>query len=147
MGQKSYTVELTRTAEEVYTRIYEEAQDCLDAGDETNSKVKLFRIVEEVLDVIIPHDPFARDRALAGNLSNIFRIKKGRMRICYIGSSKLRKIYVLYISDTPRKAGDIRDPYQVFTRLVLSGQFDEVFSKLGVRRPDRKAIAGDIWIN
>jgi hypothetical protein len=38
---------------------------------------------------------------------------------------------------TPRKAGDVRDPYSIFTRMVLSGRFDEVVSRLGVRVPPR----------
>ena len=131
-----YTVELTATAESVYRRIYEEAQACIKVGDISNSKVTLLRMIDDALDNLIPHDPFDPARALSGPLSNIFRIKKGRTRICYIGSSRQRKIVVLYISDTPRKQGDVHDPYAIFTRLVISGKFDEVFDKLGVRRPD-----------
>jgi len=132
----SYLVELTKEAQRVYQRLYEEAQECLETGDRTNSKVTTFRMIEEVLDKIIPHDPFNPSRALTGIFSNIFRIKKGRMRVCYIGSSQERKIIVLYISDTPRKHGDVNDPYSVFSRLVLSGRFDKFFEILGVRKPD-----------
>ena len=119
-----FTIALTDIAEAVYNRLYEDAQACLAKGDETNSKVKQLRIVDDVLDRIIPHDPFAPDRGLSGALSGIYRIKKGRLRICYVGSSKTRKITVLYISDTPRKEGDSHDPYKVLTRLVKSGKFD-----------------------
>jgi hypothetical protein len=130
-----YAVELTKTAQVTYERIYDEAQACLDKGDESNSKVKLLRMVDEAIDTLIPHDPFNSERALQGPLSNIFRVSKGRTRICYIGSSKLNKLFVLYISDTPRKSGDVHDPYAIFTRLVLSGKFDAVFSGLGIRVP------------
>jgi len=130
-----YTIELTETARRVYERILRQARACADAGDLVSSKVTEFKMVEEVLDRIIPHDPFAPQRALAGPLSGIFRIKQGRMRICYAGSSKQRKIVVLYISDTLRKEGDVRDPYSVLTRLVLSGEFNGVLDSLGLRRP------------
>ncbi len=133
----SYVVELTAEAEKVYARLHDEALKCLERGDPANSKVTTFNMVEEVLDKIIPHDPFNPSRALTGTFSNIFRIKKGRMRVCCIGSSREKKIIVLYISDTPRKEGDINDPYSVFSRLVLSGKFDKFFETIGVRRPDR----------
>ena len=69
--------------------------------------------------------------------SNICRVKKGRIRICHAGSSQQHRIVILYISDTPRKAGDVHNPYAVLTRLVLSGKFDEVLASLGVRRQRR----------
>jgi hypothetical protein len=133
-----YDVELTAVAEQTYIRIYRDAQGCIREGDFGNSKVTLLKQVDEAIDKLIPHDPLNPQRALRGPLSNIFRVSKGRMRICYIASSQHRKIAILYISETPRKAGDINDPYSVFTRLVMSGKFDEIFTRLGVRRPIRQ---------
>jgi len=107
-------------------------------GDESNAKVKLFNMVDEAVTTIIPHDPLNPNRSLSGRLSNIFRVKKGRIRICYIASSKHRKIIILYISEKPRKAGDVHDPYEIFTHLVLSGRFDKTFADLGIKIPGRK---------
>ena len=129
-----YSVELSETAQKVYGRMFEEAHACIEAGNETNSKVTRFRMVDEALDKIIPHDPFARDRALAGPLSGIFRVKKGRIRICYIASSENQKIIVLYISDTLRKSGDANDPYNVFSRLLRAGKFDSLLKKIRMPR-------------
>lgn len=128
----AYTIELTDVAEEVYSRIVRDAEACQKRGDRGNSKVKLLRIIDEVLDKIIPYDPFAPERALSGSLSGIYRVKKGRLRICYVGDSHTKRITVLYISDTPRKEGDSRDPYKVLTRLVKSGKFDDLLDGLGV---------------
>jgi mRNA-degrading endonuclease RelE of RelBE toxin-antitoxin system len=125
-----YIIELSGLAERVYKRMSEDAYACVEAGDETNSKVTQFRMVEEALDKIIPHDPFSRDRALVGPLSGIFRVKKGRIRICYIGSSSKSRIIVLYVSDTPRKDGDVNDPYKILTKLVKAGKFDPLFDKI-----------------
>jgi mRNA-degrading endonuclease RelE of RelBE toxin-antitoxin system len=131
-------VQLTETAEAVYRRIYGQAQERIRAGDTTHPKVKLLRIVDDCLNNIIPQDPFNPKRALRGPLSNIFRVKKGRLRICYTGSSEKILVVVLYIAETLRKEGDKRDPYAVFTSMVLSGEFDRVFENLGVRRPARR---------
>jgi len=138
VSSAEFEVELTETAERVYRKLYEDAQKCLDVGDDSNAKVKLFNMVDEAVTRIIPHDPLSPNRSLSGHLSNIFRVKKGRTRICYVASSKHRKIVVLYISESPRKAGDVHDPYEIFTQMVLSGAFDKTFANLGIKLPDRK---------
>lgn len=138
---KAYTVELTELAEESYRKIYNEARPHLERGENSHPGVKKLRIVDECIDTLIPHDPFHPDRALAGSLSNVYRVKKGRMRICYVGSSKEATLVILYISETPRKQGDKQDPYALFTKLVMSGQYDKIFSQLGIKSPNRKALS------
>ena len=133
-----YAVEMTETAEKTYRRLYEEAQECIEAGQTSNSKVTRFKMVEEAIDKLIPSDPFCPERSLSGPLSNIFRISKGRLRIFYIGSSKARRIIILFISERLRKQGDVNDPYSLFSRLVLSGKYNDLFEKLGVRPPDKR---------
>jgi mRNA-degrading endonuclease RelE of RelBE toxin-antitoxin system len=130
-------VELSSTAEEVYRRIYEDAAQKIANGETSHPKVKLLRIVDECLDQIIPQDPLNPKRALRGALSNLFRVKKGRLRICYTASSGKLTIVVLYIAETLRKEGDKNDPYAIFTNLVMSGEYDHIFERLGVRRPTR----------
>ena len=132
---KAYRLTLSTIAEAAYIKIAKEAVGPLERGEVGHAAVKRLRIVDECLDTIIPHSPFATDRALVGNLSNIFRVKKGRTRICYIASSAEFEIIVLYISETPRKEGDRHDPYAIFSSLVMSGKFDGIFDALGVRRP------------
>ena len=139
-----YTVELTPTAEKVYNRAFEEAQQCVRRGDATNTKVKHFRIIQEALDTIIPHDPFSPKRALSGSFSNIFRVKKGRIRICYVGSSEQKKIVVLYIADTLRKAGDRNDPYAILDRMLRAGDCDSIFDTLGIPTPKAQAHAATV---
>jgi hypothetical protein len=55
-----------------------------------------------------------------------------------LSSSKHRKIVILYISESPRKAGDVHDPYEIFTQMVLSGTFDKTFANPGIKLPGRK---------
>lgn len=137
---KPYTIHLTETAKSTYLEIARKAQEAEDRGEETSYHCTTLRMVNEILDQLIPHDPINKKHALAGQLSNIFRYKKGRMRLYWIASSKLREVYILYISDTPRKEGDVRDPYEIFSRLVMSGKFNEIFEELGVKIP-KKMIA------
>ena len=61
------------------------------SGDGSNSKVTQFRMVEEIITKIIPHEPFSITRALSGKLSNFFRVKKGRIRVCYVGSRNIER--------------------------------------------------------
>jgi len=137
--EPEYEIQLSEVAEKVYERLYLDAETCLARGDRTNSKVKQFRMIEEVLDKIIPHDPFAPERALSGKLSGIYRIKKGRMRICYIGNAQEKVVRVIFISDTPRKAGDKNDPYSLLTKMVHSGNH-KLLEELGVEIPLRRTI-------
>lgn len=131
--------ELTLTAERAYRKLYEDAEECAKAGDTSNSKITLFNMVDEAITKLIPHNPLDPARALSGPLSNIFRISKGRIRICYIASSAERRIIILYISESLRKAGDVGDPYAVFTKMVMSGQFDNLFASLGIKTPPRRS--------
>lgn len=137
---QNYTVELTPTAQKTYEEIHSEAQACIATGDTSNAKITTLRMVDDAIDNIIPHDPFHVRNSLSGPLSNIFRVKKGRLRIYYAASSKNKKIVILYISQTLRKAGDVNDPYSIFTRLVMTGRFDQVFTRLGVRIPPRQEL-------
>jgi hypothetical protein len=92
-------------------------------------------MVEEAVKKIIPHDPLNKRHALRGALSNIFRLRKGRIRIMWIASSSIRRICILFISETLRKEGDPNDPFEVFQGQLESGIFDQVLADLGVRRP------------
>jgi len=134
---QSYRVELTPTAQKAYEEIYADAQACIEAGNGSNAKVATLRMVDDAIDNIIPHDPLAIRNALSGPLSNLYRVKKGRLRIYYAASSKERKAVILFISQTLRKAGDVNDPYSIFTRLVMTGRFDQVFAQLNIRIPPR----------
>jgi mRNA-degrading endonuclease RelE of RelBE toxin-antitoxin system len=137
---QTYNVELTPTAQKIYEEMYAEAEACTTAGDTSNSKVTALRMVDDAIDNIIPHDPFSVRNSLSGPLANIFRVKKGRLRIYYAASSKDKKIVILYISQTLRKSGDVNDPYSIFTRMVMTGRFDQVFANLGVRIPPKHGL-------
>jgi mRNA-degrading endonuclease RelE of RelBE toxin-antitoxin system len=137
MAKSEYEVQLSEIAEKTYERMFHAAKKCLDRGDVTNSHVRQLRMVDEVLDRIIPHDPLAPERRLSGTLSGICRVKKGRMRICYIAAPDSNLIRVIYISDTPWKSGDSNDPYKILTGWIRSGD-DELLDSLGITKPLRR---------
>ena len=136
---KSYALEMTASAEAVYQDLYRKSKEAEDRGDSTNSHCTTFKMVRDTIKNVIQANPLDKRYALAGDLSNIFRVKKGRLRICWIASSKARTIVVLFISETLRKEGDINDPYRVFANMVMSGRFDNFFSRLGVRIPRKQS--------
>lgn len=130
-----YTVEMTASAEAVYTDLYRKAKAAEASGHAGSSHATTFNMVREAIKTIIPNDPLNKRYALRGKLSNIFRLRKGRLRICWIASSRMRRICILFIAQTLRKEGDANDPYVIFQNLLESGRFDEVMQKLSVKMP------------
>jgi len=132
-----YEIELSDSAAEAYGRFYENARAAESRGESTSYHCTALRQIDEALEKIIPYDPFNKRHALVGDLKSIYRLHKGRMRICWIGSSKNRKVCVLFISETPRKAGDTNDPYKILYKRVVTGEFDHLFEMLGMKPPSR----------
>ena len=128
-----YVVDMTATAEAVYKDMFRKSRDAERRGDYANAHCTTFNMVREAIKKIIPADPLGRKYALRGDLSNIFRLRKGRMRICWIASSKLRRVCILFISESLRKEGDASDPYVILQSLVDAGTFDGMFAELGVK--------------
>lgn len=140
-----FEVDMTASAEAVYVSMARLARDAEAAGDYANSHCTAFNMVREAVKKIIPNDPLNRKHALRGELSNIFRLRKGRLRICWIASSRLGRVCVLFISETLRKEGDASDPYAIFQSLLESGIFDGVIAKYGVRRlPGKLSPRGEL---
>lgn len=130
---------MTASAEAVYIDLFKKAQVAGKRGDYANAHCTTFNMIRDAIGEAIPSDPLNKNYALSGHLSNIFRVKKGRYRICWIASSQLRRICVLYISESLRKEGDVNDPYKIFAQAVMSGQFNDIFAQFGVRMPQLKA--------
>jgi mRNA-degrading endonuclease RelE of RelBE toxin-antitoxin system len=137
-------IELTATAEAAYSRFSDEAEACLSKGDECNPKVKFFHILNEALTKIIPADPFNRNMALSGSLSNIFRFSQENLRICYLGHGEQRRVVVLYICQSTAKESD---SYATFAYMVMSGKFDGAFASLGLKPPNREGFFPSPSIN
>jgi mRNA-degrading endonuclease RelE of RelBE toxin-antitoxin system len=133
-----YTVEMTASAETVYADLYRKAKAAEAAGHRESAHSTTFNMVKEAVKTIIPNDPLNKRYALRGKLSNIFRLRKGRLRICWIASSQTRRICILFIAQTLRKEGAASDPYVIFQNLLESGRFDEVMRELKVKMPHAK---------
>jgi hypothetical protein len=129
-----YEVDMSASAEAVYVDLYNRAHAAEANGDPTNAVCTTFRMVEETIERIIPRDPINKKHALRDDFANIFRLQKGRLRICWIASSKMRRVCILFISETQRKEGDVNDPYRLFAKLLMSGELDDHFQRLGVKK-------------
>ncbi|MGA3262920.1 MAG: hypothetical protein ABSC47_02620 [Terracidiphilus sp.] len=97
-----YTVEMTASAEAVYADLYRKAKAAEANGRHESAHCTIFNMVKEAVKTIIPNDPLNKRYALRGKLSNIFRLRKGRLRICWIVSSQMRRICILFIAQTLR---------------------------------------------
>jgi mRNA-degrading endonuclease RelE of RelBE toxin-antitoxin system len=124
---------MTASAEAVYLALARKAKSAEAEGNYASSHCTTFNMVREAVRHIIPNDPINRRHALRGDLSNIFRLRKGRLRICWIASSRIRRVCILFISESLRKEGDANDPYVIFQGLLDSGMFDTIIAKYGVR--------------
>ena len=134
-----YDVDMTASAEAVYKNLYQLAKAAEGRGDYCSAHITRFDMVKDAIKRIIPSDPISRKHALRGELSNLFRLKKGRMRICWIASSKIRRVCIMFISETPRKEGDAHDPYLILKNMVGSGTFDAIFTQFGVKVPKTRS--------
>jgi mRNA-degrading endonuclease RelE of RelBE toxin-antitoxin system len=139
-----YEVEIIPSAEAVYRKLYQKMKDAEARGQQSSSHHTTFRMVQEAIKTIIPRNPIDKAYALSGPLSGYFRIRKGRLRICWAACSSTRKVCILFISETLRKEGDANDPYNILTKLALSGEFDKFLGHMGIPKPPRSfaAIAG-----
>lgn len=134
-----YKVDMTATAEAAYKAFGAKSQAAIEKDNPTNSHCTTFHMIRHAIREIIPAIAVDRRYALEGHFSNIFRLKKGRLRICWIASSERRRVIILFISETLRKEGDVNDPYEMFGRMLASGEYDGFFADLGVKIPRRTA--------
>jgi mRNA-degrading endonuclease RelE of RelBE toxin-antitoxin system len=125
-----YEVMLSDHAAEVYAKLYRAMKDADERGEHNSAHHTIFRMIEEAVKVLIPRNPTDPQYGLRGALSQYFRVKKGRHRICWAADSKKRCVWILFISESLRKEGDRSDPYVVFEKLIKSGEFDRLLGKL-----------------
>jgi toxin YhaV len=104
-----------------------------DVEYERHPDVKRFMALQRAIEDVIPADPHHPDYRLTGALAK-FRRTKGRglprrYRLFWAFSEPARTIIVLYLNDesTPRRAGDRRDPYAIFTSLLDAGSIGKDF--------------------
>ena len=135
-----YDVDMTGSAEEVYKNLARLSKAAEKEGNYVSAHCTTFHMVSDAIRRMIPNDPINKKYALRGDLSNIFRLRKGSLRICWIASSKARRVCILFIAETLRKQGDMNDPYAIFQGLLESGRFDQVIAKFGVRIPPQHLL-------
>ena len=94
----------------------------------THSDVKLLKALDVGIKEKIPNDPFASYFALKRPLQKYSRQKKmglpARYRLFFRVFKEANTIIILWLG-FPRKEGDKRDCYAVFSKLVSQGEFPE----------------------
>lgn len=103
----------------------------------THPTVKLFAALTIGIEEKIPSDPCTTHFALTGVLKKYSRMKKmglpGRYRLFFrvFDTPEVKAIVILWLG-YPRKDGDKKDCYAVFTKMVDRGQFPEDMAALMV---------------
>ncbi|MBC1240054.1 type II toxin-antitoxin system YhaV family toxin [Nostoc sp. 2RC] len=99
----------------------------------THSDVKFLKALNIGIKEKIPQDPFASNFALQKPLQKYGRLKKmglpERYRLFFRAFKKQKIIIILWLG-FPRKEGDKKDCYQVFTKKVENGEFPESIDNL-----------------
>lgn len=99
----------------------------------THTDVKLLKALDVAIKEKIPQDPFASYFALKKPLQKYGRLKKmglpNRYRLFFRAFKEKQVIIILWLG-FPRKEGDKRDCYQVFSKKVLQGEFPESLESL-----------------
>lgn len=113
----NYNVEVSTRAAETYERIYESAQD--HKGDASHPSVALLRTLNELIDLVISRNPFDR-RRLIGPLSRVYWVSRGRLRVFFTSSPKLRTVVIVRISTRPRSLSSDRHADAILQQMILS---------------------------
>lgn len=129
----AYGIDMTASAEEGYMDLARKAKAAERNGNYASAHIASFNMVRDAIKKTIANDPLNKKYGLRDELSNMFRLRKGRLRICWIASSRMHRVCILFISETVRKEGDASDPYVIFQNMVDAGKFDTIFQQFGVR--------------
>jgi len=107
---------------------YERARKADPKNFRSNANVKLFAAVAKLMLEVIPNDPsrteYRQGSTLGKEHRHWFRAKFfGRFRLFFRYDSRSRIIVYAWVNDeqTLRKSGGKRDPYEVFSRMLASG--------------------------
>ena len=99
----------------------------------THPDVKLLKAIDSGIRDKISLDPFAHYFSLRKPLQQYGRLKKmglpQRYRLFFRTFAKRRVIIILWLG-FPRKEGDRRDCYQVFSRMVANGKLPDSYESL-----------------
>jgi toxin YhaV len=99
----------------------------------THPDVKLLKAIDAGIREKISIDPFASHFALRKPLDRYGRLKKmglpQRYRLFFRAFAERRVIIILWLG-FPRKEGDRRDCYAVFSRMVANGKLPDSYESL-----------------
>jgi mRNA-degrading endonuclease RelE of RelBE toxin-antitoxin system len=104
----------------------ERHRHALEQDDPGNDHCTTFKAVDDAIRRLIPADPMNKKYALHKPLDGFYRIAKGRLRILWAVEPDLREILIVFISDTPRKEGDTKDPYVIWNAMAKAGYLQEI---------------------
>ena len=101
----------------------------------THATVKLYTAILVAIKEKIPASPYAAHFVLTGALKNYGRVKKmglpDRYRLFFraLQTPEHKALFILWL-DYPRKAGDKKDCYKAFTKMVGRGEFPDSLDEL-----------------
>jgi toxin YhaV len=111
----------------------------------THADVKLLKAIDPGIRDKISIDPFASHFSLSKPLNKYGRLKKmglnSRYRLFFRAFDDKKVIIILWLG-FPRKEGDRRDCYQVFSRMVSTGKLPDSY-ELFLAESEEKLLSED----
>lgn len=112
-------VEFGTHAADSYAAIYRSAQPHLDKGDAAHSAVLLLISLNEAIEEIASRRALGRYR-LAGRLSHVYGIQRGRLRIFFTVFPKPHPVVILCISTRP--ISNRRNAEVIIQQMISTGK-------------------------
>lgn len=133
-------------------RAYARAHKADPGNFHANANVKVYAALAKLMLEVIPADParpeYRQGNTLGEEYRHWFRAKFfGRFRLFFRYDSRARLIVFAWVNDerTLRKAGGKSDPYELFKRMLKSGDPPDDWSALvGKARPLPEALASSL---
>lgn len=133
-------------------RAYARARKADPQNFHANANVKVYAALAKLMLEIIPADParpeYRQGNTLGEEYRHWFRAKFfGRFRLFFRYDSRARLIVFAWVNDerTLRKAGGKTDPYELFKRMLKSGDPPNDWSALvGKARPLPETLASSL---
>ena len=121
--------------QELIDRVIQLKQRLPEAEFKTHTTVKLLAAITIGIETKIPSDPTASHFALTGPLKRYGRMKKmglpNRYRLFFrVFDTPDKKAIVILWLGFPRKEGSKDDCYNVFTKMVMRGEFPTTLEQL-----------------
>jgi hypothetical protein len=117
-----YRVELAAPAVRMYKYL------SAHSGAKDNTETKLLNILDEIINDVMPFQPFDSGTELGGCLAGVYWISQDTLHVFYQASPKPQTVVIISIWDGPDSDAHVRQADILCTQMFLSGRFPQMLA-------------------